>query len=176
MKENCTAICYWSSNMSLFNFFRASATSSSSAISFSFSAISMSATSILSRIFLWLSQKFSSLSQSFSTSAYWLLTWKAQWTLLSLLAQHSPPGLSFNQNSVPFDFDGEYLIYMYILCKHWTNIFASLASITMKHFGVTISIGSRNSISDLFEVLLYIPCYLYFYPEFSLSCNVWSDL
>ena len=26
--------------------------------------------------------------------------------------QHSPEGLSFNQNSVPFDFDGEHLIYM----------------------------------------------------------------
>ena len=26
--------------------------------------------------------------------------------------QHSPEGLIFNQNSVPFDFDGDHLLYM----------------------------------------------------------------
>ena len=29
-----------------------------------------------------------------------------------MLVQHKPENLKFTQNSVPFDFDGEYLIYM----------------------------------------------------------------
>ena len=30
----------------------------------------------------------------------------------NMLVQHSPEGLKFTQNSVPFDFDGQNLIYM----------------------------------------------------------------
>ena len=29
-----------------------------------------------------------------------------------MLVPHAPEGLAFNQNSVPFDFDGEHLLYM----------------------------------------------------------------
>ncbi len=40
----------------------------------------------------------------------------------NMLVQHSPENLVFTQNSVPFDFDGEHLIYMEYLANNIREI------------------------------------------------------